>query len=143
MTSKISLCVALLSLCFLTQCTPKQNLRGNFPTTEMIAELRPGLTQSQVRDILGPPTTIAPFQKNTWYYEGEHTEQLAFFQPKVTEQQILKVLFNETGELAEAWRVSGATGRPLDTDSMQTPSHGHDTNLWTEVFGGIRPGVAP
>lgn len=42
--------------------------QGNFVTTEMVAQLKPGQTREQVRFILGSPLLEDPFHAQRWDY---------------------------------------------------------------------------
>ena len=42
--------------------------QGNFVTQEMLAKLKPGMTPSQVRFILGTPLVIDAFHRDRWDY---------------------------------------------------------------------------
>jgi outer membrane protein assembly factor BamE len=42
--------------------------QGNVVTQEMVAKLKPGMTQSQVRFILGTPLVVDAFHKDRWDY---------------------------------------------------------------------------
>jgi outer membrane protein assembly factor BamE len=42
--------------------------QGNALNQEMLDKLRPGMTQSQVRFILGTPLLVDPFHNNRWDY---------------------------------------------------------------------------
>ena len=42
--------------------------QGNVLSQEMIDKLKPGMTQSQVRFILGTPLIVDPFHTNRWDY---------------------------------------------------------------------------
>ena len=54
--------------------------QGNIITPEMMENLKPGMTTSQVRFLLGSPQLVDPFRKNRWDYlyslrqDGEETE---------------------------------------------------------------------
>lgn len=55
--------------------------QGNYVSQEMVAKLKPGMTRSQVRFILGTPLVVDPFRTDRWDYVyrfnkgGELTEQ--------------------------------------------------------------------
>lgn len=55
--------------------------QGNAITQEMLAKLKPGMTPSQVRFVLGTPLIVDPFRNNRWDYvyslkrEGNVLEQ--------------------------------------------------------------------
>lgn len=42
--------------------------QGNAVTSEMLAKLKPGMTPSQVRFVLGTPLVVDPFHSNRWDY---------------------------------------------------------------------------
>ncbi|RLK50768.1 Beta-barrel assembly machine subunit BamE [Alkalispirillum mobile] len=42
--------------------------QGNIMTQEMVDELRPGMSQQQVRRIMGPPAVVDPFRTDRWDY---------------------------------------------------------------------------
>lgn len=42
--------------------------QGNVVTSEMLAKLKPGMTPSQVRYVLGTPLVVDPFHANRWDY---------------------------------------------------------------------------
>lgn len=55
--------------------------QGNLVTQEAISKLKPGMTPSQVRFVLGTPLVVDPFHKDRWDYAymlkkgGEVVEQ--------------------------------------------------------------------
>lgn len=42
--------------------------QGNLVSQDMVARLKPGMTQSQVRFLLGTPPIVDPFHVNRWDY---------------------------------------------------------------------------
>jgi len=63
---RLILCGALA----LAACTPyKIDIRqGNFVDEKMVAKLKPGMTRSQVRFVLGTPLLADPFHPERWDY---------------------------------------------------------------------------
>lgn len=78
----------VLSIATLTACsslTYKLEVQqGNYITEDMIAKLKPGMTRSQVRFLLGTPLLVDPFHADRWdylyrvYYDGRVTEDKQF-----------------------------------------------------------------
>ena len=63
--------VSLLSLCFLggVGCVYRIPIQqGNFLNAKDIEQVTPGMTQSQVRYLLGTPMIADPFTKDRWDY---------------------------------------------------------------------------
>jgi outer membrane protein assembly factor BamE len=69
--------------------------QGNAVTSDMAAKLKPGMTQAQVRFLLGTPLVTDPFHPNRWDYFYRAT-QGGF----LTAQQRLTVVF-ENDKLAK------------------------------------------
>ena len=78
----------VLSIATLTACsslTYKLEVQqGNYITEDMIAKLKPGMTRSQVRFLLGTPLLVDPFHADRCdylyrvYYDGRVTEDKQF-----------------------------------------------------------------
>lgn len=62
--------------------------QGNLVTQEMLAKLKPGMTPSQVRYLLGTPLIVDPFHKDRWDYAYSLRKG-----GKVIEQRRITVLF--------------------------------------------------
>jgi len=42
--------------------------QGNIVTSDMVNQLKPGMTRKQVRFVMGTPLLIDPFNSNRWIY---------------------------------------------------------------------------
>lgn len=64
--------------------------QGNVVTQEMLAQLKPGMTPSQVRFVLGTPLVVDPFRNNRWdyFYSLKH-------EGKVVDRQRVTVVFDQ------------------------------------------------
>src|SRR3546814_3696321 len=103
--------LAALAAAALAACAPQVDTRGNLPDPETVLEVQPGIhDRDQVSSILGTPSTVAMFEDDTWYYVSRRTEQIAFFEPEVIDQQVLMVKRSEehTSELQSLMRISYA-----------------------------------
>ena len=73
--------------------------QGNIVDQEMIDKLRPGMTKSQVRFVLGTPLVVDTFNQSRWdYYYNRVTSQ-----GKETQEQVT-IFFNTEDKLE---RMSG------------------------------------
>ncbi len=120
MRIQIVLISALLASCsnassYLPTFTPyKIDIRqGNLITQEMRAKLRLGMTEAQVKTVLGAPLINDPYHANRWdyFYSLEH-------QGKVVERQRLTLYF-EKGALK---RIDDAT--PLEPAKQEQNNDG-------------------
>lgn len=71
-------------------------VQGNVVTTEQISQIKPGMSRSQVRDILGSPLISDPFHGDRWDYvftlhrQGFDDQQRAFV-VLFDKDQVLKI----------------------------------------------------
>lgn len=134
--------VPLLSVCFmLSACSMKlpgvddlPGLRpyrinvqqGNALTQEMVAKLKPGMTRSQVRFVLGTPMVQDPFHAQRWDYVYFFTEG-----HKPTRSRRLTVVFEDDKLLR------------LEGDVVGRPGGAGDTDLVSPVSVDAQPAAAP
>lgn len=93
---------APLSVTLLSGCSVAERLvyridinQGNYVEQPAVDRLRVGMTQDQVRYVLGSPMLIENGYPNTWYYIYHHTEG-----HQDSQQKNLIVQFDDQGTLA-------------------------------------------
>lgn len=89
----LTILALLLSGCGLYRMNIQQ---GNVITQEEISQLRPGMSQAQVQDILGTPLLTDDFRQNRWdyvFYLKEGNQQ-----PK---RSGITLLFNQAGQVID------------------------------------------
>ena len=97
-TFRLGTASLLCALLLAGACTPTIAQRGNMLEDYQIAEIRAGeSTRSDVLRNLGSPTTQSTFDPNVWYYIGQETEKRGILDPKVTQERVVLVAFNEDG----------------------------------------------
>lgn len=88
--------------------------QGNALTQEMVAKLKPGMTRSQVRFVLGTPMVQDAFHANRWDYVYLFTEG-----HRQTRSRRLTVIFEDDKLL----RLEGdVVGRPAGAVDPATPA---------------------
>ena len=131
------LSVAAMAVLATSSCTPTVAQRGNMLEDYQLERLEIGTsTKSDVLRQVGSPTTVAPFNEDIWYYIGQETEKRGILDPKIKEERIIAVAFNEQGVLEQISDVNG--GRiniPIERD--KTVTHGNKTNVMQEFFGNL------
>lgn len=69
LSSKGILSVALIGVCLLAGCVYRVDVQqGNLLEYTDIQAVKPGMTRSQVRFLLGTPVVETPFDKSRWDY---------------------------------------------------------------------------
>ena len=92
--------------------------QGNVVTREMIDKLKPGMTRSQVRFVLGTPLVIDPFRQDRWdyyYYLRRSRETTG-------EAQRLTVIFKNDALLAVQGDTQVKTSNPAPAEPVVKPA---------------------
>ena len=122
----------------LSACTPVINVRGYVPDDEVVATIKPKVTQrAQVESALGSPSTVSPFDNKIWYYINETTEQVAFFDPEVINRKIIAIVFDDTNIVEDVVTYTEADGQPVNIVSRTTPTAGNEVTILQQLFGNI------
>lgn len=130
--------LALLVIAGTGACTPIIDNRGNAPPPEALATVKPGITRTQVAQLIGSPSNIATFNDKTWYYISRKTETEAFFAPEAVDQQIVIVKFDDTGVVTDVQQRKGMDGTINITPIERvTPTAGHSLGLLEQLFGNV------
>jgi outer membrane protein assembly factor BamE (lipoprotein component of BamABCDE complex) len=136
---KISLAaVTGLGLAALSACAPIIQQEGNVPDPDQVVQINPGVDdKNRVTQLLGTPSTISAFEDRTWYYISRRTEQRAFFDPNVVEQEVLAISFNQSN-IVEDMKIYGLeNGRMVAMNDKLTPTYGNDLTLMQQLLGNL------
>ena len=109
----------LLSGCLTVYKTEIQ--QGNVVTQEMIDKLKPGMTRSQVRFVMGTPLIVDPFHQDRWdyyYYLRRANETTG-------ETQRVTVVFKNDLLIAVQGDTRIKSGDPATKESAAKPAPGN------------------
>jgi outer membrane protein assembly factor BamE (lipoprotein component of BamABCDE complex) len=135
--------IALLgSLCGLalvaSACSGKFDARGNEPDPDKVLAVHPGIdSRQQVAQLLGTPSTTSTFDPNTWYYISKRTEQYAFFDPDIIDQEVLVVKFDDGGLVSDMYIYGVEDGRIVEPVERTTPTYGQELTLMQQLIGNF------
>ena len=119
-------------------CSPKVAQRGNMPAQFQLDQVKVGTsTMPQVRQALGSPSTIGTFDQQVWYYMSRSTEQWAFFEPTITQQQVLVLYFNDQSVLQNMQRYTEEDLREIALQERTTPTAGHSLGVLEQLLGNF------
>jgi outer membrane protein assembly factor BamE (lipoprotein component of BamABCDE complex) len=146
---KRSTVVFLLAACVtLGACNPTVDQRGWIFDDEAIEQIRiGGSNRSDVAQLLGSPTSMGPFGDESWYYISRKTRQWSFFEPTVTEQNVVVVEFDQVGYVSQLRRYDLADGKPVNPVDRRTPTPGKELSFIEQLIGNVgrfnRPAPTP
>ena len=123
----------------LSACSAGTREHRGFVIDQTLAEgIQVGIdNKDSVAKTLGRPTYTGQFDPNEWYYISRDTVQLAFRDPKVTDQTVLKVRFDQAGNVVAVQKSGKELIAKVDPSSDKTPTLGRKRSFFEELFGNI------
>ncbi|MFQ5783847.1 MAG: outer membrane protein assembly factor BamE [Alphaproteobacteria bacterium] len=119
-------------------CSPTVSQRGNLPDPVTLEKILPGeATRRDVARTLGSPSSVATFGDEVWYYISSRVERFAFYSPKVTEQQIVAIAFDDTGTVRSIERYGLEDARKIDPVARTTPTSGKTLTILQQLVGNV------
>ena len=132
--------VAVLATAMLltSACSADINIRGNAVDKERLAKIRPGVeNRAAVRNLLGSPTNISTFSKETWYYISQKDRTIAFSKPRPLSREIVAISFDKQNRVAGVKKYSLANARDIDPESRKTPTPGKEFGILEQLLGNL------
>ena len=93
--------------------------------------------KDSVAKTMGRPTFTGQFDPNEWYYVSRDTRQLAFRDPKVMEQTVLRVQFDQAGNVVAVQKTGKELIAHVEPAHDKTPTLGRKRSFFEELFGNI------
>lgn len=122
---------------FLSGCTPTIDNHGYERNAIDFSKITPGLSQEDVLQKLGSPSTVSSFEAPIWYYATKVTETKAFFHPKVIEQRVIAIQFDEKGGVKSVKEVKDADYKDIIPNKAVTPTSGYESGVFKEIFSNF------
>lgn len=108
-------------LIFLSSCSDNKVTEGNYIFDHTLESLHVGMPQNQVKDLVGPPTIMASFNENVWYYAYEtSTRKLRFLAKNIQDAKIIRLTFNEKQEIKRIDIITQKDFRKIPYDDDET-----------------------
>lgn len=104
----------------------------------VVDSISPGVdNKASVEGALGHPSFASQFGPEEWYYVSRDMQQLAFKQPKVVDQTILRVRFDPAGNVATVDRIGKQQIAKIGPVKDRTETLGRRRTLLQDLFGNI------
>lgn len=130
--------VVLAAAGTLGACSSIKDHRGYIVDQPLLDSVQPGIDNRQsVERTLGRPTFESAFGRKDWYYVSSNTKQSAFGRPRIAEQMVLRVRFDDRGNVAAVDRSGVEQVVRLNPDSDKTPTLGRQRTFLEDLFGNI------
>ncbi len=122
----------------LSACASIKDHRGYLVDNALLDSVQPGIdNQISVERMLGRPSFISQFGKKDWYYISTNTRQSAFSTPRPNEQLLVRVSFDDKGNVVAVNRSGMEKVANINPDGDKTPTLGRERSFLEDLFGNI------
>ena len=119
-------------------CASIKDHRGYIVDQALVDSIQPGIdNRTSVERSLGRPSFETQFGQPAWYYVSTNTRQRPFTSPRTTDQVVLRIRFDEKGNVAAIDKAGAEKIARLDPDGTKTPTLGRDRGFIEDLFGNI------
>lgn len=119
-------------------CTPTIDNRGNLPTPEALAQVKPGQsTEDDVQALLGTPSTTMNYGEEVWHYISDETKSVAFFTPRELKRKVVSIYFGKDGKVTRIATLGLKDGESVTPISRETPTAGKELTLLDQLLGNV------
>lgn len=133
-----ALTALLAAALILPGCAPIRARQGYLPDYTLVTAIQPGIdNRTSVERTLGRPTFVGQFDNNDWYYLSRATQQVAFRNPRPTDQLLLHVRFDARGNVTEVKDLGLQYAEYIRPSGDKTPTLGRKRTFFQDLFGGI------
>ena len=119
-------------------CSPVMATRGNLIDDERFDRIIVGRsTANDVANVFGSPTTVSTFDRQTWYYIGQRTEKVAFFDPEIVERRVVRVEFTASGIVRQIDDLDLDDAQTVELVERETPTLGRRLTVLEQLLGNF------
>ena len=94
-------------------------------------------TKDDVLRLLGSPTSITLFEKETWLYIESKEQKRVFLPSKEIERNVVQVVFKADGTVEQLKQLSLSDGNKIALDETTTRVSGKDLSIIDELVGNF------
>jgi outer membrane protein assembly factor BamE (lipoprotein component of BamABCDE complex) len=122
----------------LASCGIPVDDRGDLPSADALAQIKPGQTdKATVTRLIGSPSNIASFDGDTWYYISKVSKQVAFLKPTVLDQRVVAIHFDQNGVVTEVSSKGLKDAQAITPDPNATPAQGREFTFLEQLIGNF------
>jgi outer membrane protein assembly factor BamE (lipoprotein component of BamABCDE complex) len=124
-----------------TGCAEHITTHGQVIKTRHVEQIVEGQHRKEdVQYLLGSPSAVATFNKNTWYYLSEKKVSKSMGDEEVLERRVITVRFNDDDVVKEVTDVLTTDIPKVSLNKRVTPTYGQSLGILDQMIENIGPG---
>ncbi len=126
-----------MMLIITTACEPKVTEHGRQDLLLQAGNIIPKqMTKADILRRMGTPSAISQFGQDSWYYIAMRKETVAFFEPEIVKQEVLRITFqDDIVDKVEYYDDRQAIDVEIADDI--TPTYGQEYGFFEQLIGNI------
>src|SRR5579862_4305551 len=134
--------VAVLGLgMILASCSLPQEVDGNLPDPDNVAQVQPGKsTKADVTRLMGSPANVSTFDPKTWYYPSRRVERDTLGDVTLLEQRVYVVNFDDKGVVTDL-QTHLNDEHEVAMIPRTTPAPGKELSFIEQLLGNFGKGL--
>jgi outer membrane protein assembly factor BamE (lipoprotein component of BamABCDE complex) len=120
-------------------CSTTITQHGTQLSEQDVSQVSQGMSQDQVRQVLGTPATTASVGRgNAYYYISSKMAQTSFYKPQEIDRKVVAVYFTQAGQVERVANYGMKDGKVFDFNGRTTPSvNTNDQSLVQQLFRNL------
>ena len=111
---------------------------GDAPETLRANAIKAGThTKDDVARLLGTPTSITLFEKESWLYIESEEQNRLFLPQQEIDREVIQITFKKNGVVERVKKWTLEDGKDIAFDSDTTPVVGKDLSVIDEMVGNF------
>jgi outer membrane protein assembly factor BamE (lipoprotein component of BamABCDE complex) len=137
-TRRVASAAAVVAVALSAACAPTVTRHGHHFSETDTTQVGPGLSQEQVKGVLGTPTTTATVGGGSaFYYISSTTSQTAFFKPTETDRKVFAVYFSPLGAVERTANYGLKDGKVINYSTDATKHSAKDESILRALFRNL------
>lgn len=119
-------------------CAPTITKHGHQFNDTDVAQVQNGMSQEQVKTVLGSPTTTATVGGGSaFYYIASTQQQTAFMKPDEVDRKVLAVYFSQFGSVERVSQYGLKDGKVVNYSKNQTQHYVKDEGILKSLLRNL------
>lgn len=94
-------------------------------------------TKTQLKEIMGSPSTSSTIDGEAWYYITSTTETYLFFQPEEIDRTVVAFYFEKMDTVQDVAYYGLQDGEIVDLQTRTTPTRGKELTILGQLFSNL------